>query len=178
VSFGADGNLVFRSLAETTNWLAQVKKEGGQRERIASAPILDKFATSPDGKWVFIGSPGTGQDAQFEMLLVPTNGAAPKKLCVQECSAGWSSDGRFFYVARNVHEFASTPGKRLVIPVPVGKSLPDLPAAGIDPAAGGNGIRGARVIERGSFFTGPDPAIFVFTKTDLQRNLFRIPLHE
>jgi hypothetical protein len=24
---------------------------------------------------------------------------------------------------------------------------------------------------------GPDPSIYVFTKTDLQRNLFRIPLH-
>jgi Tol biopolymer transport system component len=177
VSFGADGKLVFRSLEETTNWLAQIKKEGGQRERIASAPILDKFATSPDGKWVVIGSPGKGQDAPFEMLLVPTNGAAPKKLCVQHCAAGWSSDGRFFYAARNVHEFASTPGKRLIIPVPVGKSLPDLPVGGIDLAGGENAIRGARVIERGSFFTGPDPAIFAFTKTDLQRNLFRIPLH-
>jgi hypothetical protein len=42
---------------------------------------------------------------------------------------------------------------------------------------GGVKIPGARMIEHVSLPTGPDPSIFVFTKTDLQRNLFRIPLH-
>ena len=38
-------------------------------------------------------------------------------------------------------------------------------------------LAGARVIEHGSISPGPDPSIYVFTKRDLQRNLFRIPLH-
>ena len=73
--------------------------------------------------------------------------------------------------------FTASPGKTLVIPVPAGKSLPDLPAAGIDLAAGGGELPGARVLEHGSISPGPDPSTYVFTKTDLQRNLFRIPLH-
>jgi hypothetical protein len=47
----------------------------------------------------------------------------------------------------------ATPRKVLAIPVPAGTSLPDLPASGIDPST------------------------YVFTKTELQRNLVRIPLH-
>ena len=89
----------------------------------------------------------------------------------------WSSDGRFLYVAINPGTSAASPGKTLAIPVPAGKSLPDLPASGIDLSAGEIEPPGTRVIEHGSLSPGPDPSTYVFTKTDLQRNLFRIPLH-
>ena len=98
VSFGADGDLVFRSLEEKTNWLVRIKKDGRERERITTTPVLEKFGVSPDGEWVIILSPGAGEDAGPAMLAVPIHGGAPKKICVPDCSSGWSSDGRFFYV--------------------------------------------------------------------------------
>jgi serine/threonine protein kinase len=177
VSFGADGDLVFRSLEETTNWLVRIKKDGRERERITTAPVLEKFGVSPDGELVIILSPGAGEDAVPAMLAVPIHGGAPKKICVPDCSSGWSSDGRFFYVESVAKESANSPGKTLAIPVPAGKSLPDLPASGIDLSANGLAPRATRLIEHGSISPGPDPSIYVFTKTDLQRNLFRIPLH-
>jgi hypothetical protein len=70
-----------------------------------------------------------------------------------------------------------TRGKALAIPVPPGKSLPDLPAGGIDLTAAEVSVPGARVIDHAVISPGPDPSTYVFTKTDLQRNLFRIPLH-
>ena len=66
-------------------------------------------------------------------------------------------------------------GKTYVIPVPSGRSLPDLPAEGIDLGAAVG--PGAQIIENGSISPGRDPSTYVFTKTDLQRNVFRIPLH-
>jgi hypothetical protein len=65
----------------------------------------------------------------------------------------------------------------LAIPVPAGKALPELPVSGINVTAAVAELPGPRVIEHGSLLTGPDPSTFVFAKTDLQRNLFRIPLH-
>lgn len=35
----------------------------------------------------------------------------------------------------------------------------------------------AQVIEQGAFAPGLDPSTYAFMKLDLQRNLFRIPLH-
>ena len=70
----------------------------------------------------------------------------------------------------------TSPGKTLAIPVPVGRSLPDLPASGIDLADGGIGAEGSRMFDH-SPVSGPSPSVYVFTKTDLQRNLFRVPLH-
>jgi serine/threonine protein kinase len=178
VSFGADGDLVFRSLEETTNWLVRIKKGGRERERITTAPVLEKFGVSPNGEWVIVLSPGAGEDAVNAWLAVPIHGGAPKKICVPPpaCSSGWSPDGKFFYVASVATESAN-PGKTLAIPVPAGKSLPDLPASGIDLSVSAIPPRTVQLIEHGSISLGPDPSTYVFTKTDLQRNLFWIPLH-
>jgi hypothetical protein len=177
VSFGADGDLVFRSLEGTTNALVRIRKDGSGRERMTTVPILEKFGVSPDGEWVVVRALGVGENAMPVTLAVPLHGGAPRKLCGEPCRAVWSSDGRFFYVTSAVSASATSSGMTLAIPVPAGTSLPDLPASGIDPAAGVAGLPGARVIQQGSLSPGPDPSTYVFTKTDLQRNLFRIPLH-
>jgi serine/threonine protein kinase/Tol biopolymer transport system component len=179
VSFGADGDLVFRSLEEKTNVLVRIKKDGSGREPITTAPILDKYGVSPDGEWVIAYSPGAAVDAANAVVAVPIHGGAPRKICAPPCQAGWSSDGKVFYVSMGLGATATspgTPGKALAIPVPAGTSLPDLPPSGIDRAAGGVKLPGARIVEHASL-SGPDPSTYVFAKTDLQRNLFRIPLH-
>jgi len=180
VSFGANGELIFRSLAEN-NALVRIKQDGTGRERITATAVLDKFGVSPDGRWVIVYSPGVGE-AQGATLAVPTHGGAPRRICRQgACLATWSSDGRFFYVlisASNLRDAATlTRDKTVAIPVPSGQALPNLPADGIDLAAPLDAIPGARVIDRELISPGPDPSTYVFTKTDLQRNLFRIPLH-
>ena len=164
VSFGKDGELVFRSLAES-NALVRINKDGTGRERITTVAVLDKFGVSPDGEWVIALLPGAGT------IAVPIDGGAPRTICVQRCFPTWSSDRGFLYVG---YEGL---GKTLAIPVPAGQLLPDLPAAGIDAATGVVGLPGAWMIERGAISPGPDASTYVFTKTDLQRNLFRIPLH-
>ena len=170
VSFGANGDLIFRSLDENANGLFRIKKSGKEREQITKLPVLEKSSVSPDGEWVLVGSPGTEADSGPTILAVPVRGGAPKKICYLVCWGGWSSDGKFFSVG--------TPaGKTLLIPVPAGKSLPDLPASGIDVAASKRGLNGASIVERGSIALGPNPSEYVFLNTELQRNLFRIPLH-
>ena len=63
------------------------------------------------------------------------------------------------------------------MPVPAGKALPYLPVGGINALDRTVGPPGARSIEGGLISPGSDPSIYVFTKADSQRNLFRIPLH-
>jgi serine/threonine protein kinase len=178
VSFAGDGVLVFRSLEGTTNFPVRIMKDGSKREPLTSVPILEKDGVSPDGEWVIAFSPATGEGAFYGTVAIPVHGGGARKVCAgTHCRAGWSSDGRFFYVEIDRNASAASPGKTLAIPVPAGKSLPDLPASGITAAAGGTDLPGVRVIEHGWISPGPDPSTYVFTKTDLQRNLFRIPLH-
>jgi Tol biopolymer transport system component len=170
VSFGADGDLVFRSLEEQSDVLIRIKKDGSGREPLTTVPFLEKGNVSPDGKWVTVFSADG-------LLAVPLHAGAARKICPAPCRAVWASDGRFFYVHGDRRTSAASPGKTLAIPVPAGESLPELPASGIDMSAGGIQLPGTRVIEHGSLSPGRDPSTYVFTRTDLQRNLFRIPLH-
>ena len=66
--------------------------------------------------------------------------------------------------------------RTLVLPIPPGKDLPDLPAGGIHSFEEGMALPGARVLERGNLVPGPDLSTYAYTKTTVHRNLFRIPL--
>ena len=69
--------------------------------------------------------------------------------------------------------------RTLAVPVLPGSSLPEVPPGGLtilSLTSEGIGLPGELVIEHGGVVPGPDPSTYVFVQTDLQRNLFRIPL--
>jgi eukaryotic-like serine/threonine-protein kinase len=167
VSFGAEGELIFRSLEGETNLLVRIKKDGSGRTPLTTIPISIKYDVSPDAGWVTALAPDG-------VLLVPLQGGATRKICTF-CRTVWSSDGRFFYVETSISSTAST-GQTIAIPVPAGKSVPDLPASGIDLTAGST-LPGVQVIMHSTISPGLNPSTYVFVKKDVQRNLFRIPLH-
>jgi hypothetical protein len=151
--------------------LTRMKNDGSGPERIIDTPINDKFGVSPDGDWVIVSAAGHGANVSAETVAVPIHGGASRKLCDDYCPGGWSPDGRVLYIGGT---------DTLTIPVPAGKSMPDLPAAGLRSAAGWAELPGVKVIALPpSTYVSPGPnfSFYVFSKTDLQRNLFRIPLH-
>jgi hypothetical protein len=71
----------------------------------------------------------------------------------------------------------SSARRAFAIPVPAGQALPDLPVGGITDLTRAAALLGARTIEEGLISPGSNSSTYVFTRTDSQRNLFRIPLH-
>jgi len=183
VSFGANGELFFRLLDKNLNFLCRINRDGSGRQRIVETPILNKLSVSPDGEWIIAFVPRVGEnassDALPETVAIPLHGGARKKICIGLCRPShWSLDGRVLYVGIDDSTSVSSPGKTLAIPVPAGKSIPDLPAVGVRSATGEVALPpGTRVIERGNLSPGRDPSTYVFQTTELRRNLFRIPLH-
>jgi serine/threonine protein kinase/Tol biopolymer transport system component len=176
VAFGANGELVFRVVEDKSNFLYRIKKDGTGRERISSLPIMNLVSVSPDGEWVIAVTTGAGHDqSSVATIAVPVHGGATRTMCSESCIARWSSDGRFLYVTIGTTAVLSL--QTAVVPIPAGRPLPDFPASGIGSPAGWRALPGIRIIERSDVFPGPDPSAYVFVKTDLQRNLFRIPLH-
>jgi len=176
VSFGPSGALIFRQLDKNTNYLYRINRDGSGRERLLSTPILGKAGVSPDGEWVIVNRALTEADAvqasggaRAETVAVPVRGGAPRRICAFNCLPGstWSPDGRFLYIPAQ--------GRTVAIPVPPGQSLPDLPASGISSGADAFTLPGARVIEQAAI-PGANPSKYVFLKTELRRNLFRIHL--
>jgi serine/threonine protein kinase len=169
--FGAEGEIIFRQLGKKSNSLARMKSDGTQRELVRETPILNLLGVSRDGEWAVVAS--SGEDALVQAAAIPIRGGPPRKICTFCAYTAWSPDGKFFYVT--TESTRTGPGKTLAFSLQTPNSLPDLPAQGI--FFGWTPPAGVRVVERSSMYPGPDPSTYVFTKTDLQRNLFRIPLH-
>ena len=99
VSFGSDGDLIFRSLDETTNHV------GSHQERWDCTRTGDdhahsrKGAVSADGEWVIAILPGAAKVDRVNAAPSRYRSAAAllSRIC-GDCSPSWSSDGRFFYV--------------------------------------------------------------------------------
>src|SRR5262245_26643927 len=100
--------------------------------------------------------------------------------CCQTCPSSWSSDGKFFNVSvRGATSVVGAygEGRTLVIPLPPGKSLPELPPAGIPLDSDWPGPPGTKVLLWNNLAVGPEASVYAYVKADIQRNLFRIPLH-
>ena len=165
--FGDEDEIIFRRLGEKSNSLSRIKFDGTHRELATETPILGLDSVSRDGEWAVAGFTGQG------MVAVPIRGGPTRIVCSSHCKTVWSPDGKFFYV--RLDPTRTSPERTMAFPLPTPNSLPDLPAEGIfsdwAPPAG------VKIVERAVMYPGPDPSTYVFTKTDVQRNLFRIPLH-
>ena len=165
VSFGAPGELIFRSLAKG-NALARIKTDGTGFERIPTASFLEKGDVSPDGEWVIIRAPATS--------------GSPRRRSTGRSDAWWRSEnnlprrrgqlhsrlvfGREVLLRRRVNTSTSSTRRTFAIPVPAGKALPDFSVGGITDLKQAAALPGARTIEEGLISPGSDPSTYVFTK--------------
>jgi hypothetical protein len=176
VSFGADGKLLFRMLEEKGNYLGRINKDGTARERVRNEPILNKGAVSPSGEWVVALVAGTGENVAVETVAIAVSGTERRLICTFSCATGWSPDGRFLQAVVESGGTGAGIGKTAVIPNVPGSELPDLPAAGL-PSRTVPPLTGARLIDRPFVSPMSGFTAYTYSRTDIQQNLYRIPLH-
>jgi hypothetical protein len=117
------------------------------------------------------------------VVAIPVDGGSAQRVCPAECMARWSPDGARFYVEPILQGLQN--GMTVAVPVPKGRSLPALPAAGIRTAQDSHELPGSTVINLATFDPGdegqniaPGQGIdtFAYAKKIVHRNLFQIPL--
>ena len=110
-----------------------------------------------------------------QIVAVPAVEGDARLICPGYCPAQWAPDGKFFYVGA-VASSRNGPGKTIAIPAPPGRTLPDLPEAGIRGLEDAKAFPGAVVLEGWDISPGLDPSVFAYVKMTVHRNLYRIPL--
>jgi Tol biopolymer transport system component len=174
--FGPAGTILFLQSEGTQNYLERVNQDGSDRARVLPYPIMGIESISPGRKWL-VSSIGEedGGGVVPEMVAIPLEGGAPRRLCANYCVPVWSPSGRFLYVPV---EPASEkgPGRSLVIPVGPGEALPPLPEGGIGALTDARVVAGAQSIPRAELVPGESPGQFAYVKTTTHRNLYRISL--
>jgi WD40 repeat protein len=179
VSFGNSGTLIFLQLEEKAGHLARIQTDGSGLEHLLDTPITDKGAVSPDGEWVAVGGLiGGGNEPPGNVpgtIAVSTRDRRSRSICKGVCNVRWSSDGKYLYVT-TVGRVTTSGGRTLVIAMPHGFALADLPRTELD-LASDEELAHIQVIRQSLVSPGPDPQNYVFATAAFQGNLFRIPLH-
>ena len=150
VSFGTNDELIFRSLAEN-NALVRIKQDGTGGNRLRRRRCSTSSACRPMVSGSSCSHRGQARRRQRRSPCRPTavhlagsvvravaSPRGPRTGGSSTCSIPPTN-------ARDAATLAHD--KTVAIPVPSGKSLPDLPAGGIDLAAPQVAIPGARVID-------------------------------
>ena len=79
----------------------------------------------------------------------------------------WSPDGRRLFISAGR-------GRGVHLPIAPGRVWPNLPESGIESPDVAVKLPGAGLIEQQTPAPGPGASTYVFTKTEIRRNLFRI----
>jgi Tol biopolymer transport system component len=168
VSFGGGDDLFIVSLEEKTSKLVHSDLNRGNRTRISDfKPIINLSVDSPDGSRVVLYA--TVGALQPATLAVPVRGGDPQRLCAVVCSVWWSGDGKRLFV--------NVDGQRtFVLPIPSGRSLPDIPTTGLDIPPERLAITGMQVLDESDVMPSPDPSSYIYVKSEIRKNLYRIPL--
>jgi hypothetical protein len=68
------------------------------------------------------------------------------------------------------------PARSYILPLPPGRSLPDVPPEGFQTEGEIAKLPGVQVIESADVAPGPTPGLYAFSREAVQRNLYRIPV--
>lgn len=167
--FGPNGEIFFRHVEGSSAFLYSVHQDGTGLRKAAEEPVVDLFSTSADHKWLHIGLV-TESDA-----IVPVaGGPSIQTKTGYPILLSWSGDGKSLFLDGSDRPVPRT----FVLPVPPGQVLPRplTLAKNVLSEAELAKLPGVRIIPEGYVVPGPTADIYTFTRENVQRNLYRIPI--
>jgi len=167
--FGPRGDVYFAAHEGDLESVYSVGPDGTEPRKMNLGPGADPKNISPHGDWWLFGF--------APVVAFPTQGGPPIRIC-NFCGVAWGTDSKFLYLRfRNIGEMGG--GRTFVIALPPGRDLPNLPEGGLKSPADVKGMNLVAEIDMKGmtiFAPGPNPSIYAYVRTSVQRNLFRIPL--
>jgi serine/threonine protein kinase len=175
--FGLPDELVVHSVEGGGSFAFRVHEDGTGNQKLATQQISEILSISPDAQWIVTnGLPASG-GTTWSTLILPMRGGSSVEILNAFCKAQWQPDSRFFYLSVYTGmQSAGAYGKTYVLPVPHGKTLPDIPAGGFPSEAAIAALPGVRVIDSADIAPGAAPDVYAFSRQTIHRNLYRVPL--
>jgi serine/threonine protein kinase len=168
--FLPDGDLVFRAIEGSANFLYRMKADGTERHKVIPEHIFDALAVSPDGRWLVAGVSGPDAEHMLATKAFATDGSASVTLCLGYCMLTWDGTGKFMYLYFEQFRQGSYP-----LPVLQDSELPKLPSGGF---ARSEDLPDAKTGGLIPWFvqSAVSSSVYAYVRQNTRRNLYRIPL--
>jgi len=172
--FLPNGDLVLRSTEDGQNFLYRISQDGTQRRKITPDPILDLRSASPDGRWVVASTRQTDDEQSVATFAYPLDGGPPVRVCKSFtlfCGGSWDVGGRFFYLG-----FGSSDENTYALPVNPARGIPNFPSGGVT----GADLKADKrvVVIPQEIESAVRPNYYSYTRHNIRRNIYRVPLPE
>jgi Tol biopolymer transport system component len=167
--FGPSGEIFFRKIEGTSAFLFSVGQDGTGLQRVSDVPVVGVMGVHPDHKWILLGVATEGE------VIFPIGGGARVLTHLRPPDwLRWTGDGKHAFVC-GANE---TRSGAYVLPLSPGQVLPASMAQvkGLLSEAEMAKLPGARTIPVADVVPGPTSDVYAFTRTAVQRNLYRVPL--
>jgi serine/threonine protein kinase/WD40 repeat protein len=171
--FLPNGDLVLRTIEGGQNFLYRVSEDGAQRRKITPDPILDLFSVSPDGRWVLASTRATDGERSVATIAYALDGGSPLRICYAYCAGAWDISGRFFYLGSGPPDDQNT----YMLPVNPARGIPNFPPDGLTKGVGLKADKRVIVIPQ-RIESAVRPDYYSYTRRNVRRNIYRIPLPE
>jgi hypothetical protein len=148
-----------------------MKPDGTGRRKISSRRVFDIMAVSPDGRWVVAGSPVPSGEVKAAITAFAVDGGEAVPLCRVYCLLTWDTIGTLLYIYfPSLHDEGS-----YALPVLHDTGLPKLPSSGIAHLEDLTVTKPAAEIPQ-FVNSAINSSVYVYTRRNTRRNLYRIPL--
>jgi Tol biopolymer transport system component len=167
-AFDATGDIFFRSIGEHENTLHRIHSDGSGESKVLAGPIVEFESVAPDGKHVMVDLKTAA--GPTGIWLAPVDGGQPVMVREGWWPASWSRDGKSMYIEAGTGERGQRHGRTAIVRVG---------ADGLPSSSSGPGASGGALIPypEDSISVAADPAVYLFQKIEIRRNIYRIPLH-
>jgi eukaryotic-like serine/threonine-protein kinase len=166
-TFLPNGDLLARANEGSANFLYRMHPDGSNRQKIFPDRLLELYFASPDGRWLLVAISGPSDEFPAMGAALPIDGGPPVPLCNIICSFGWDTKMNYFYISP---EGPPT----YALPVVKGRGLPDI-SAPINRLGQLKSIKGVKIIPQFTY-NATSPDAYVYTRQNIHRNLYRIPI--
>jgi Tol biopolymer transport system component len=166
-----EGEVFFYHKEGDSGFAYRVREDGTGLRKAIERPISQILAISPDGQWL-VAYDGA-------LTAYPMAGGASFRIFGLNLRLNWSWDERSLFI--QVFSTASgglttAAGRTYVVPLPPGRTWPQIPEGGFRSADDIGKLPGVRVIESSDATPGLTPETYAFSRESMQRNLYRVPV--
>jgi len=173
--FGPKGGLFFQRQEGEASYLYRRDLDTGNTVRVMPTPIVRLHTVSPDGKWIVLEMPVTGDNATRGIVAYRTDTGATQRICHNLCIVRWTQDGKHVFIALLGNGESYSDFKTFMVPLRPGEAFPDLPVGGVQVESDLAHLRGVAILPE-FVLPGPDASRYAVSRWTVHRNIYRIPI--